>query len=67
MVTLIKWRIFKTTKNSIRARNNLINFWNWSKAIKHIAKKLGSDYPKQIIDRLSKLEADEVFNIERHR
>lgn len=67
MVTLIRWKIFKSTKSLVKARNNLMNFRSWSKAVEHLANKLGSDYQKQIEDRLFKLEADEVFTIERHR
>ena len=67
MVILIKWRVYKTTKNSMRARNNLMNFHNWSKAIEYIAEKIGADYPKQIKKRLSWLEAEEFFSVERRR
>jgi len=64
---LIKWTVYKRSKNPVRARNNLMNFWNWSKAIKHMAKKIGANYPKQIADRLSQLEADEVYEIVRYK
>jgi len=72
MVTLIKWKVFKTAKNAIRARNNLMNIRVWCLAVEHMANKLkesdmGVDYKKQIEDRLIKLEANEVYNIERHR
>lgn len=67
MDTLIKWKVYKRAKNPVKARNNLMNFWNWSKAIEHLANKLGADYPKQIADRLAMLESEEVYLIERSR
>lgn len=64
---MIRWKVFKTTKNPEKARNNLMNFLCWSKAVEHLAKKLNAEYPKQIEDRLMKLQSEEVYQIERHR
>ena len=65
---MLRWKVFKTTKNAIRARNNLMNFRVWCLAFEQVSKKnKDNDYVKGIEDRLTKLEADEVYNIERRR
>jgi len=64
---MIRWKIYKSkNKSSIRARNNMMNFYNWSNAIKQVGKKINADYSKHISERLTLIESEEVYIIKRN-
>ena len=63
---MIRWKVYKQANSPIKARNNLMNFRNWSKAVEHIAKKLGAT-DKPIRERLETFESAEIVVIERRR
>jgi len=72
---MIKWRVYRTTKNIDRAVRNLMDIYNWKLAVKFIEKKsLKEDYrdseanwKRWYSEKLDNMESTEVFTIDRRR
>lgn len=75
---MIKWKVYKTTKNVKKAIHNLMDFYCWAKAVKYLEIKVKGlkyaewnkqreSYDKVLAERLSILDDDTTYVMERRR